>query len=252
MTLPRLVTPTIIVATIWLSSSQGAGQTPTSSTQIPIAFEEPKIFPADDAQRRPARFAITLRNTGDRLIVAWGVSVEIRHANGRVSQRGRMTDSIEMLDLDTRGVPILPPNGSYTLTDYDAPGPDLSTPVDVAATATYVIFADDTAIGDEKLIADRFENRALRASIWLQAEQALQGALRAGGSPEQTLRAADALLEGVTDPAMRNSVTFAAARRLLAQGSAGPSGTGGKTLERLRHEIPKRRQALQTHLSRRK
>ena len=64
------------------------------------------------------------------------------------------------------------------------------------------------ALGDGKLIAERFEKRAVTLSIWSQVEQALDRAQRAGGSPEQILKAADDLMESVSDPVLRNHGTL--------------------------------------------
>jgi hypothetical protein len=215
---------------------------------IPLTVEDVRIL-APTREGLPPDVAITVRNTGTRVIEAWGVAGEVRYANGVTKRIGATTDAYEMTsfpesmrppaELNTR----LPPDGRATL-KTSTPTVALAAPTDAAAFPTFVVFDDDTAAGEEAMIEFVFSRRQLAQRVWRVAHQTWTAAVAQGLKPEQTGASILAALEAAGDE-VTQSIPFSIVRRTLSSSSP-------ERFERLRLQIESRLAAADRHAQRRR
>lgn len=236
-----------LVMALHALSSVASAQSPQTT---PIVVESVRINqPAREGL--PREVAITVRNTGARTIEAWGVTGEVRYANGITRPLGVSTDTYETALLPEAMRPPagvskrLPPGGRATIT-ASVPDVALVAPADAAAFPSFAIFEDDTAVGDEALIEYTFARRRVNQRAWRLADEALTTTLARGLPADQVLAAiVDAM--NAADNELKNSVAFSILRRSMS--SSRPSG---EILLRLRGEVASRRAAADGHAERRR
>ena len=124
---------------------------------LPLVVDEATVLPGAPGEPVTDRVSVTVRNPGTRTIVAWGVRGQVEFADGKTRPIGLSTDGA-IVTLNQRGSSVLPPDGRYTIT-ADAASRPTARREDVRAVtarATFVIFDDDTALGDERSIGFHF------------------------------------------------------------------------------------------------
>jgi len=120
----------------------------------------------------------------------------------------------------------------------------------VTARTTFVIFDDDTALGDERNITSHFERRAANQRAWPVIENVLADAMARTADPRQVLIDADTALEAVTDESTRQSDAYTRIRHDL--GNLRFTRDPAALLKRLVDEIRLRREAADAHFQRRR
>jgi hypothetical protein len=115
---------------------------------------------------------VEVRNTGQRAILAWAVKFQLTYPDGRVAPGGVGVDTASSLSEQPPGA-IAP--GATAANNCGG----LVVPADTAISAgsvAYVIFDDDTALGDEGEIARVFERRRTRQMFWQRMQAILDEA----------------------------------------------------------------------------
>lgn len=124
---------------------------PKASETLPLVVEAKRVLPADPAKGGVPRFEVVVHNVSERTIVAAGIRTELKFADGFVYRSGQSADGVEFVSLPQRRPLVIAPDGRYTFWTVSWPSKRSEKDV-VAITAvpTFVIFDDDTAIGDER------------------------------------------------------------------------------------------------------
>ena len=189
------------------SALMGSSHFPQPMT-VPLVVEQAGIDPGDIARGRMPAVAITVRNTGTRPIVAWGIRGEVRFSNGVSRPIGTSVDSIEStaLKLDVTRRLLA---GARSVISLDLPNPGSPTlPVDVVAFPTFAIFEDDSALGDDDQIRFAFERRAANHRLWRAVEEHLKNSANSTPDGSQALRNAESGLEAIADEEVRASTGY--------------------------------------------
>jgi hypothetical protein len=182
--------------------------------------------------------------------VAWGVRGQIEFADGKTRPIGLSTDGA-LATLGQRGSSVLPPDGRYTITAGALPGHRPAKDVrSVTAEASFVIFGDDTALGDERSIGHHFAARAASQRVCLVVEKAFQDALNRSTDPREVLAAADQTLAPIADEAILKSLAYLSVRRVLGTALKYPRDYS-LFLNNTLAEIRLRREAADAHFQRR-
>ena len=198
-----------------------AAQAPaTPAGPLPLVVERVEILPADTASGQPAGAYVTLFNAGSKTIHAFGFRTEVTRADGRIDRGGVATDRYENPDEPQGRVSMrgdcggaLPPGRRCTM--WTTPG-GVAQAVSAAGFATFAIFADNTAVGDEAEIAFYFQQRALNHRAWPVIERIVANAVARGGDPQMALFDIREELGRVKDGEVRASRSFQTFDRMLA------------------------------------
>ena len=219
---------------------------------VPLAVERAGIDPGDIAKGRMPAVTITVRNTGTRPIVAWGIRGEVRFSQGVSRPIGTSVDSIgsTALKLDVTRRLLA---GARSVTSLDLPSPGSpAVPVDVVAFPTFAIFDDDSALGDEDQIRVAFERRTASHRVWRAVEERLKSSVSSTSDGSQALRNAQSGLDAIADEEVRASTGYLRTRQQIVRGlSAGTSADHARLLQQLLAEATLRRAAAEAHLVRR-
>jgi hypothetical protein len=240
---------TRFVIAITLVVAVAASRPPSQAQQppaIPLVVEHVQVVPPLGGGH--SQLAITVRSTATRVIDAWGVSGEMKYADGFTQHLGTGVDSYERPFLPVSHQPPddhrVPPGGVVTLTTTPAYTPGRLTPVSATASVAFVIFDDDTAVGRESSIEGRFRQRRLHAQLWEIADTLLTSARAQGLGVEQTFRV---LLEALGTGERQASDSLVT--QMIRGVSRFPSEVA---LQRLRADASTRRAAAEAHSQRRR
>jgi hypothetical protein len=121
----------------------------------------------------------------------------------------------------------------------------------ISAEPVLVVFDDDTASGDPSFVDRVFRKRALNQRVWQLVENAFTGAIARSGDAKAALRLTETELEGVEDPAVRNTAAYREIRRTLTHSlSRRSSETPATVLDTLLKDARSRRQLAETRARR--
>jgi uncharacterized protein (TIGR03435 family) len=225
---------------------------PNKPDPLPLVVERVEVLPIDPSTRLTDQIAVSVHNAGDQTIVAWGVRTHVAFADGKKSTGGLMTDVFESRGLARRDNRALPPDGRLTVTagslSNRRPAKDVQS---VTARSTFVIFDDDTALGDERDIKFFFEKRAANQRAWPVIDKVFADALARAADPREALLESDRGLEAITDEGIRQSNAYMGIRRDLTT-NLRITRDPAALLKRLVDEIRLRRAAADAHFQRRR
>jgi hypothetical protein len=169
---------------------------PLSITRTWIETSEPsKALPAGTGFPR-----VEVLNTGQRAILAWGVKWVLKRPDGQhVGSSGFSVDAASVPP-EHRTMVVAPgqtahQDGGGAVVPADALFSDVS--------LTFVIFDDDTALGDEEAIARHFARRRERHGFWRKMQTVLDDATANVAEPSAVLARIRQGMEAETDPAFR-------------------------------------------------
>jgi len=157
---------------------------------------------------------VEVLNTGRRTILAWGVKWVLKRPNGEiVASSGFSTDAASVPPED-RGMTLAPGQTAHethggSVVPADSQFSDIS--------LTFVIFDDDTALGDEREIAWRFARRRERQVFWQKMQTILDDATTHETEPSAALARIRQGMEAETDPKFREGSYY---NEILARMSA--------------------------------
>ena len=233
------------------AASQDVANT-EGAERLPLVVERAEIAPGGPSAQGPDQISVSVHNAGDKTIVAWGVRSQITFVNGKTSGGGASSDGVEYRGLERRGSWVLPPGGRHTITFGGLPNRRAATDVrTVAARPAFVIFDDDTALGDENTIIRYFRRRAENQRAWPAIEKAFTDAMAQSSDSRQRLIDARTNLEAIVDAELQASEAYTSIHRDLTVNSRiVPDGEA--LLTRLVDEIRIRRQAADAHYQRRR
>ncbi|HEY7497427.1 MAG TPA: hypothetical protein VH740_02885 [Vicinamibacterales bacterium] len=183
---------------------------PLSITKTWIETSEPsKAVPAGTGFPR-----VEVLNTGQRPILAWGVKWVLKRPDGQhVGSSGFSVDAAGVPPED-RTMVVAPGQTAHqdrggAVVPADALFSDVS--------LTFVIFDDDTALGDEQAIARHFARRRERQGFWQRMQTILDDATANVAEPSAVLLRIRQRMEAETDPNFREEPYY---NEILARMSA--------------------------------
>jgi uncharacterized protein (TIGR03435 family) len=226
---------------------------PNKPDPLPLVVDRAEVLPIDPLTRLTDQIAVSVHNAGDKTIVAWGVRTHVTFADGKTSLGGVMMDHVESKALPRHtDSKILSPDARMTINagglSNRRPAKDVQ---GVTARSTFVIFDDDTALGNERDIKFFFEKRAANQRAWPVIEKVFADAMARTADPREALIGADQGLESITDEGIRQSYAYTGIRRDLAT-NLRLTRDPPALLKRLVDEIRLRRQAADAHFQRRR
>ena len=170
-----------VLAVVGLVVASMGGQSAPSAAPMPLVIEQAHIVPARSGNGR--ELEVTLFNPGPRTIHAWGITAELTVAQGRTSKGGLSTDAYEYESIRPDSGPLRP--GSRRTVHPGNHWPDGKEPTILSLNVepTFLIFDDNTAVGDEREIDYYFQRRARNHRAWPVLEPILTKASAAGGDP---------------------------------------------------------------------
>ena len=232
-------------------------ETPTAILHAQISrtlvVEALRTIPADATSGRPPGIAVVVRNVGDRTIVAAGIRTELRFVDDYVDRGGVSSDGVEFRTLPQSKPLIIEPDGLYTFPDQAWPsGRSERDVVSVKAEPTFVIFEDDTALGDEGEIRYHFKARENNHHAWPVIDAIFADAVARNPNPRQALVAAEADIAAIADDVVRNSAAFRWAQLMLSTNLKFTRPDDTPLLNSMLDEINVRRLANEQHYQRRK
>ena len=181
---------------------------------LPLVVDRAEVLAIDPLTRLTDQISVSVHNTGDKTIVAWGVRTHVTFADGKTSVGGTMMDHMESRALVRRDSKILPPDARMTINSGGLsnrrPAKDVQS---VTARSTFVIFDDDRALGNERDIKFFFGKRAANQRAWPVIERVFADAIARTADPREVLVAADQGLESITDESIRQSYAYTGTRR---------------------------------------
>jgi uncharacterized protein (TIGR03435 family) len=215
---------------------------------LPLVVERAEVGPGRAARDQ---ISVSVHNTGDKTIVAWGVASQITFADGKTSGGGSASDGVEYRGLDRRGSRVLTPGARHTITFGGLPNRRQATDVrTVTAKAEFVILDDDTALGDENTIVRYFRRRAENQRAWPTIEKAFTDAMAQSSDPRQQLIDARTNLEAIAEDVRTTEAYTSIHRDLTVNSRIAPDPAG--LLKRLVDEARSRRAAADAHYQRRR
>lgn len=153
--------------------------------------------------RRPTEgnVVVTVLNTGQRTIFAWGYRFVLMHPDGTTEGRlGISGDAAAALPEGQQRAAIAPGARGHS----PPGGAGVSTTLRVLSGAvSFVIFDDDTALGDEFGIASIFRQRRIRQGFWQKMEAILDDATAHESDPTVVLSLIRQRMETEPDPTFR-------------------------------------------------
>jgi hypothetical protein len=218
----------LVVATLFYGGDVAA-QSPTS-----LSFE---VAATEVVERH---LLITLRNTGTKPITAWGVRGEVTFDGGSTQIISHVSDGYADGFIDARQ------QGEWTFVQF-TPGLMLTgrsgivlrepVVVSVVLTPHIVVFADSTALGDERVIQMVFATRVRERKAGQLIEDALARYIGTVADPAIAASLIDRDLQGLSDVDVRETRLYRTLRHNLALALKEPNASASLAV---------RLQALQT------
>jgi len=230
-----------------------SAEDPERKETLPLVVEATRILPADAARAGIPNFEIVVRNIGDRTIVAAGIRTELRFGDDYVHRGGVSSDGGESRDLPQKKPLIIAPDGRYTFQNQSWPGGRrASDMVSAKAEPTFVIFDDDTALGNESDIRHYFKAREDNHRAWPVIDGIFADAVARNPNPHEALVAAQTGIEAITDDVIKGSNAFRWAQSMLSMNLKFSRPDDTPLLNSMLDEIHVRRLANEQHYRRRK
>lgn len=238
-------------ALAFLQIPAGAPVAPTTSEPLPLIVERAEFAAADPVTGRPEGIEFTLYNVGSKAIDAWGVRMVVRLEDGYISNTGLSTDGYATPEDPERGWGPLSAGSRRTeFSSYSKPTGRDPKVVSIDVEPSFVIFADNTAAGDEQEIRSYFRQRALDHDAWPVLENVIAGVLAADGNPEQVLLDIHEALIRIKGEGVRASQAYRWLDRTLAVNLKIPQLDHSAYLQRLLSDIGMRRAKADAHYRR--
>jgi uncharacterized protein (TIGR03435 family) len=186
---------------------------PTKGDTLPILVERAFVTPANRSYGSWDAISVTVHNPGPRTIVAWGVRAEVEFVDGKTRHGGGSIDGVERFGgaSSAGSNPILTTDSRYTLTLGIGGNRGVVDIRRVTAEPTFVIFDDDTALGDERHIRSHFERRAHHRRDWQIVQKVFDDALAATANPQdpqEVFVAVDQALGAMIDTDLVKGLVF--------------------------------------------
>jgi uncharacterized protein (TIGR03435 family) len=226
---------------------------PTRRETLPLVVEATRIIPPSPATGHIPDLEVTVRNVGDRTIVAGGISTELRFTDDYVNRGGLSADGVEYVNLPQKKPLIIPPDGRYIFHMLSWQGGRSERDL-VAAKAepTFVVFDDDTALGDEREIRQCFTAREENHRAWPVIDRIFADAVARNANAHDVLVAAQTAIGAITDDAIKNTGAFRWAQLILSSNLRFTRPDNTPLLNLMLDEIHARRLANEAHYVRRK
>jgi uncharacterized protein (TIGR03435 family) len=227
---------------------------PNKPDPLPLVVERAEVLPSDAVTRGSDRISVSVHNTTDKTIVAWGVRTQVTFADGKTNSGGLSSDGYESRGLERRDSHVIPADGRHTIALSGFPSNRTAEDVrTVTARTTFVIFDDDTALGDERIIGFHFAKRAENQRAWPIIEKVFADALARTSDPHEALIAAAEGLDAITDEEIRRANAYTGTRHNLTNNLriTRPTRAAAALLTRLVDETRLRRAAADAHYQRR-
>lgn len=248
-------TAIVVASTVLVTANTSAFQDVANTDgpgRLPLVVERAEIAPGGPSAHGPDQISVSVHNAGDKTIVAWGVRSQITFADGKTSGGGVSIDEVEYRGLERRGSRVLPPGGRNTITFGGLPkGRPVTEVRTVTAEARFVIFDDDSALGEERMLSWYFDRRAENQRAWPMIDKAFTDAMARSVEPRQAILDADRTLEAITDEGIRTTDAYTSIRRFLMvnlRNARDPAAL----LKNVVDEVRIRRQAADGHYQRRR
>jgi uncharacterized protein (TIGR03435 family) len=182
---------------------------PNRRETLPLVVEASRVEPANSPTGSLQQITVSLRNTGNRAIVAWGIRTRVELADGTSHPGGLWTDVNDVRDIQPADRRLIPPNGGYTAVVPSFPTNRAAKDVvSVAGEVTFVIFDDDTAMGDERMVRSAFERRLQSQRAWTLIEKAFTDAMAVHADPHAALVVAHQAVETIADESIKKSSAY--------------------------------------------
>lgn len=192
---------------------------------------------------------VEVLNTGQRTILAWGIRWVLKRPDGQlVGSTGFSTDAAGVPPAD-RKMSLAPGQTAQQI------GGGVVVPVDSQFSdiaLTFVIFDDDTALGDEREIARHFARRRERRDFWQKMQAILDDATTHAAEPSAVLSRIRQGMEAESDPKFRQEPYY---NEILARMSARrmelQQMTPERVLTNIQRTISTQKANADTHVNRR-
>jgi hypothetical protein len=242
-----------IVLSMGPPAAQPAAPPRDPRSELPLVVTAVTIETGPPLPDGVATARVDVRNQGKVAILAWGVRFELLLPDGTTKTHGFSTDSAhtasgphrsEIAPGSTASFPRTP--SGVHVSPQATGGP---------ARATFVIFADDTALGDEREIAFIFEQRRDRQTFWHAIDAIFKQVTARESDPAAVLGLLRQRLESEHDPAFRRG-GFGWYDEILARMSERRMNMTRRSpqdvMESLRRTIAEQKALCDTHLQRRR
>ena len=194
---------------------------------------------------------VSVFNRGPKTITAWGVRAHLAYPGGVRRSVGITIDGYEAAVLTRKDSPVLPSNARHTI-KMVVPRSVEPGDVLVVAEPSFVIFDDDTALGDDRLVSVSFQDRALNARVWRMFETILQDAKTRATDAASVLRTAELKLSEIDDSQLRASPAFVEIQHALALGlNPRYKNDHGRLLTDMLRDAPARHAVAESRATRR-
>lgn len=245
-------------ACVWLfvSSLQppSAVSGTAASQTFPLVVERVEFVPSGTVPDGRWGTEVTLFNAGPRTIHAYGFRTVLTLPDGKLAQGGQSTDAYETRE-----------RHSHPGYEDECSGPLAARrrcrasstpraaidPVSAKAFVSFMIFEDDTAVGDEREIEFYFRHRALNHRAWPVIEGILNEALAASSDPLMVLFEFRERLARVADGEVKLSRAYQEMDRHLAINMKIPRDDQGPFLRSIVEMVKTRRADAERHHQRR-
>jgi hypothetical protein len=218
---------------------------------LPLEVTRLSIEPCDLHQPESGNPRVEVRNTGQRTILAWGVKFDLKQPDQEPERSGVSIDGA-LTPPESRKSSLAP---GATAANLNAANPCGGRVVPVSTIisgglVTFVIFDDDTALGDEREISFAFDHRGNMQIFWLKMQAILDDATTREKDPATILALIRERMEAEQDPKFRSLTYYewflnALSPRLMAL------TTPQAVLDRFRSMIPTQKSNADAHVTRR-
>lgn len=233
----------MVLAFVVALTLSGQNQPPA----LPLVITRMWIDRCDPHQPDTGNPRVELRNIGPRTILAWGVTFKLKGPNREIEPGGLEIDAASSLPADRKS--SVAPGATSGVPNCGGRVVPADTLISDGA-VTFVIFDDDTALGDERQIALAFDRRRTNQVFWQKMQLILNDAAAHDTDPAAVLSGIRHGMEAETDPQFRSLTYYqwflnAMSPRLMAL------TTPQAVLERFRSLIPAQRANADDHAVRR-
>jgi len=216
---------------------------------LPLAIIHTWVETTDRLPAEMGFAQVEVLNTGQRTILAWGVKYVLQRTDGHpVPSSGFSTDSAAGLP-EHRTMAVAPGQ-----TVHDAGG-RVRVPADALfsdVAVTFVIFDDDSALGDAREIAWHFARRRERQVFWQKMQTILDEATAHETESIAVLSRIRRAMDAETDPTFREGTYY---NEILARMSASRMESAHSTpegvLENIRATVSAQKANADAHANRR-
>jgi hypothetical protein len=188
-----------VLASLTLCSS-----TLTTSAQVAPAH----LLSIDETLVADRHVHVTVRNTAQQDIHAWGLIGWVTYEDGTVEKTGIYMDGMLR---GFRDNPIAPVRSFTPKSSLTKRIPSALRPVPVKAvqlTVSVIVLADGTATGDERMVASIFEDRQRQLAGLRHVEKLFSESIARGAGSWDALTAIQNKLAETSDPLLRETAAF--------------------------------------------